>query len=388
MLAGVACSNEAAGKGAAKGGRQEAPLPAKKVQIAHVQERLSRRVLITTGSLQAQERATLSVKVRGRIIALPVDLGAAVKTGDLLVQIDPAEFKIRVAQMEAAVAQAEARLGIAPGASTEDLDPAKANIVQEAAARQREAQNNYDRLKKLKQEGVVSESEWEAVEASYHVSMNRYQEAVAEFQNRVAVVEEKRADLALAKQELLDCSLLAPFDGVVERRNASLGEFLSVGASAITLVKVDPVRLRMEVSERDAPSIKLGQEVRLQIEGDSAVYTNKISRVSPSISATNRMLLAEADFPNKDGRLRPGSFAKVEVVLSSSEPTLTIPFGSLVQFAGIQKVFLVKDGKAVETTITVGRRLGKELEVLDGAAKGDVVVLEPGNLRHQQPVEL
>jgi RND family efflux transporter MFP subunit len=145
--------------------------------------------------------------------------------------------------------------------------------------------------------------------------------------------------------------------------------------------------LRLEISEKDAPRVRLGQLVHLRVEGSSRAHDGKISRVSPVITADNRMLVAEADVPNSEGLLRPGSFAKADIVVNDKAPGLFVPEDSVITFAGIQKIFLVREGKAVEVEVNLKRQRNGMVEVLGKFSAGDEVVVNPGTLRNGQPVD-
>jgi len=125
--------------------------------------------------------------------------------------------------------------------------------------------------------------------------------------------------------------------------------------------------------------------VRVSLEGDSNVYLGKIARISPTITAQNRVLIVEAEVHN-NGQLRPGSYARAEIVSANNSSALGVPVNAIVSFAGIDKVILVQDSKAVEKPVTLGRRTADWAEVLTGLKSGDTVVLNPGNLQSGQPV--
>ena len=112
------------------------------------------------------------------------------------------------------------------------------------------------------------------------------------------------------------------------------------------------------------------------------------ARISPAINEENRTLLVEAEVPNQDGRLRPGAFARAEIVTESEDPAVLVPSSSVISFAGIEKVMSVEDGHAVEKRVKTGRRAGDRVEILEGIAAGEPVVLEPGNLVGGQPVRV
>jgi hypothetical protein len=98
--------------------------------------------------------------------------------------------------------------------------------------------------------------------------------------------------------------------------------------------------------------------------------------------------LIEAEVPNRDGGLRPGSFAKAEIIVEAGEQIVTVPRDAIVTFAGIEKVLTVAEGQAVEKRVRTGRRLGEQIEITEGIAAGNQVIVEPGNLVSGQPVKV
>ena len=384
------CSSKAAKQG---GGQSEAKtgsgetLAPKKVHVTRVQRLDTEETVYATGSLAAQDRAALSAKVAGRVESILADLGMPVKEGDLLARIEKQDYELRRLQADAALAQARARLGLSLSGEEDRVDAEKTSIVKEAQALLNEAKKNRDRIRSLRTEGVVPEADVETAEAAYQVAVNRYDESVHEAKNRMATLKMRQAELGLAEQQLKDTEIRAPFAGVVEQRQTSPGEYLNIAAPLLTLVRVDPIRLRLEVSEKDAPRVHIGQTVYLQVEGSKGQHDGKISRVSPVITADNRMLLAEADVPNPEGVLRPGSFVKANVVVNDKLAGLFVPEGSVQTFAGMQKIFLVRDGKALEKEVRLGRERNGLVEVLGEIKAGDEVVVDPGSLRNGQLVE-
>lgn len=376
------------GKSAANTGPSQKTTPPKRVAVVPVRQLETEETIYVTGSLAARDRAVLSAKTPGRLAELKVDIGSQVKKGDLLAQIETSEYLLKVKQAEAALAQARARLGLSLTGEDDEAKPENSSLVKEAEAVLKEAQRNRDRISALREQGVIPQAELDTVEAAFQVASNRFDEALYESRNRLAVLKERRAELELAGQELKDASIFAPFDGVIERRQASLGEFLKEAAPILTLVRVDPVRMRVEAPEKDAPRIMPGQKVYLQLENDSNVFTSEISRLSPVITEDNRMLIAEADFANPDGRLRPGAFVKARIVVNPRRPGLFVPSSSIVTFAGIQKVFAVKEGKATELEVETGVAREGLVEIAKGLKQGDTVISDPAGLRSGQLVEI
>lgn len=354
--------------------------PPRPVQVAKARMQPLERTVAAVGSLAAYEQATLSVKVAGRVQELPVDIGSVVKKGQIIAELEQREYQVMLMQSEALLAQARARLGLPLGGEDDTVDPAKTSTVREAAAVLEEAKKNRERVLKLSKDGVASQSELETVEAAYEVAMSRHKDAVEDIRNRQALLAQRRAEVAIAKQQLDETIIKAPFDGVVQERKTSVGEYLVVGAPVATVVQRDILRLRLEVPERSSSLIHAGQPVRLTVTGDTNIYRGEIRRLSPMLNELNRMLMVEADVPNP-GRLRPGYFAQADIVVNTNESSLTVPADAVVTFAGVEKILSIKDGKALERPVKTGRHGKNWVEIISGLKNGEVVVRDPGNLR-------
>jgi RND family efflux transporter MFP subunit len=365
--------------------KQERSGEVREVKVARVAQVSMERILTVTGALAALDQATISSKISGRLRTISVDLGSKVRKGQVIAQLEPKDYQLRVQQSEAALAQARARLGLAPEANDETVNIEETGTVRQARALLEEAGLKRERSLVLFRNGVLSQAELDAVEAAYKVAQSRHQDAIEEIRNRQALLVQRRSELELARQQLIDTSISVPFDGVVQEKQAVIGEFLAAGAPVVTIVRMDPLRMRAEVPERDAPSIRTGQEVRVTVEGDSTVHTGNIVRLSPAIATQSRMLVVEAEVRN-NGALRPGSFARAEIVADAKTTASAVPTNTIVAFAGIEKVVLIQDGKAVEKPISTGRRSGDWTEVLSGLNVGDTVVINPGNLQSGQTV--
>ena len=134
--------------------------------------------------------------------------------------------------------------------------------------------------------------------------------------------------------------------------------------------------------------MRVGQGVRVSVEGDPESYPGRLVRLSPAFQELSRTLIVEAEVDNRHSKLRPGSFAKAEIETSSRSMAVMVPASAVVTFAGIQKVYLVKDGSAIERNIQVGRTEGDLVEVTEGLKAGEKVVTVPGNLVVGQPVKV
>jgi RND family efflux transporter MFP subunit len=343
------------------------------------------QTVTVTGTLGAYDQATVSAKAPGRIGSIAVDLGSVVRQGQVIAQIEKQDYQLRLQQAEAALAQARARVGLSPEGKDDRIDVEKTGTVRQAQALLDDAKLKLERAESLFHRGVLAKAQLDGAEAEYKVALSRYQDAVEEIRNRQALVVQRRSELEITRQQLTDSTIYAPFDGVVQEKRASIGEYLAAGAPVVNVVRIDPLRLRAEVPERDARNVHQGQIVRVTLEGNPSVYTGKIARISPTITAQNRVLIVEAEVHN-NGELRPGSFARAEIVSNDNAPALSVPANAVISFAGVDKVILVQDGKALEKPVTLGRRTADWTEVLTGLNVGDVVVINPGNLQTGQPV--
>jgi len=380
VAGGVSCRKSASET------RAPASETVRSVKVATVVLRPMEKFITVAGTLAAQEEATLSVKVPGRLEKVAVDLGSVVKRGDLIAQVERRDYELRLQQSKAAVSEARAAVGLSLDGSEENPSVETIATVKQARAVLNEATKNRERVERLSREGISAQSEVDAVEAIYSVAVARHETAVEEARTRLAVLAQRRADLDVAQQQLLDTSILAPFDGAIQSRAASPGEHLQLGTPVASLVRIDPLRLRLEVPERESALVQASQSVRISIEGSSNVFRGVVARVSPAITEQNRMLMIEADVPAQNG-LRPGLFVRAQIVVRENEPALSIPASALIVFAGIEKVIAVEAGKARERTVNTGRRAAGWIEITSGLKPGEVVVLEPGNLRTGQAVK-
>jgi len=345
------------------------------------------QTVTVNGTLAAYDQTTVSVKVPGRVKMISIDLGSVVKRGQMIAQIEPEDYRLRVEQAQAALAQARARLGLPVDGKETKFDPEQTATVRQAKAVLNQARFDRDRALKLVEQGVIARAEFDSVDAAYKVAEGRYQDALEEIRNRQGLLAQRQSELSLAEQQLIATSVYAPLDGIVQEKRTSVGEYLAAGAPVVTIVKMDPLRLRAEVPERNAHNVKSGQNVRVTVEGDDNVYQGQIKRLSPVLSEQNRILVVEADVRN-NGKLRPGSFAHADIVTGDNSMAVTVPTKSVVVFAGIEKVITVQNGKAVERPITTGRRINEWTEVLAGVKVGEAVVVDPGNLQSGQAVQV
>ena len=337
-------------------------------------------VVLATGELLAEDLATISAKVPGRIAKLHVDLGSQVEAGQVLAEIEREDYEFRLKQAEALVEQTRARLGLGPG-TTDKVDPAQTSTVKLAVGALENARLNFTRTSQLAKEGVAAQVDFDTVRSNLLIAEARFQAAMEEVYTNQAQLVERRAQLELARQQLADTQIRAPFRGAVTRRQASVGEYLAVNGAVVSLVRSHPLRLRLEVPERQASKVRLEQRVDLRVEGSTTTRSGRVVRVSPSIEAQNRSLVVEAEIPNEDGALRAGSFAEGTIAVNPDARGVAVPARAVLNFAGVDRVFVVENGAAAERLVKPGRRLARErVEILTGLQGGELVITE-GNDR-------
>lgn len=317
------------------------------VSVARAELRPMERTLQVVGTLAAHDEAAIAAQVAGQIERIPVDLGHLVTNGQELALIDTTSYEALVRQSEA------------------NLSRAKASAANAA--------RNLQRMQDLQQEKISSASELD--------------QAVAESGRTQAEVKAAEAADAIARLNLERSRVRAPFDGALAERLATVGNYVAVGDPIARLVKMNPLRLRLDVPERESNAVQPDQEVRVTVEGDTNTYTGRLARIAPAIRQSDRMLQVEADVPNP-GTLRAGLFARAQIIVNKNEESLSVPANALITFAGLEKVVLVQEGKAMEKTVATGRRGTNWVEITSGLKAGETIVLGPAGIRTGQPLTL
>ena len=350
--------------------------PALKVKTERVTVTNIPEIVTANGELFAEEQATVTLKVPGRVLRLLVDLGTQVAAGQVIAELDPQDQLLRVKQTEAAMEQTRARLGIS-GRKGDDIKPEDTAMVQEAEAQVKEARFIFDTTSRLQKEGVVSKIDLEKAQVRRMASEAHRQTVIEGVIQLRAVLVERQAVLAMARQYMDDLIIRAPFPGAVTKRLTSIGEYLPANAPVATLVRQNPVRIRLEVPERLAPKIRAGQRIDISLGGGAVRRSGRVVRLSPAIEAQNRSLLLEGELPKADGALRPGTIVEATIIVNPNAEGIAAPANAMISFAGTERMFVVKDGKLDERLIRTARRLpGERIEVVEGLKSGDTLVLD------------
>jgi RND family efflux transporter MFP subunit len=368
-------------------------------------------VLSTTqpGRIAAYESAPLYAKVSGYVREVLVDIGDEVKPDQPLVRLSVPELEDARQQKQALVAQAQAEVGqsrAAQKAAEAALSSSQA-AVEEAKARTGRVEAEYERWKSesgridaLASAGTVTQktadetrNQFRAAEAARREVAAAVRSAEAAAAEASAGVEKAKADvtaaearLAVAKAELAQAAtmvvyteLKAPFAGVVTQRNINPGHLISVGSQGEPLVAVarmDRVRVFLDVPEVESERVDVGDPatVRVQALGQADI-PGRVARSAWALDEANRTLRTEIDLDNTGGRLRPGMYALASVELARREDVLTLPVTAVSRKPDGDACFVIRDGKAARTPLTLGLRVGNEWEITAGL-KGDEQVAQ------------
>ena len=353
-----------------------APGKAIPVEAAVVELRSAQRLLEVTGTLQPYDRVTLSSELDGRIGRVLVDLGDTVTPGQLLGEIDPEEFRIQVVQAQARLQQAQAQLGLREGQDPRSLRNEDTPEVRRANAILEEAQTNFRRVTELFAEKIGTQQSVDQARSQLKSAQANLALTLEAIETQRAMIDQFRAALELAQKKLKDTAIKAPFAGSVSERLVSLGQYVKAQTPMFTIVQTNPLRLRVEVSERLAPSIRAEQAVQLRVDSlPGRTFPARIWRINPSVTEQTRTLQVEALVPNDGGTLRPGMFARASVTSGETVRALMIPAKAVLNFYGVNKIFAVANGKVQDRTVKLGDRYDEFYEVLDGVRERETIAL-------------
>jgi RND family efflux transporter MFP subunit len=329
-----------------KGSAAPAPAAAGKKETVHelsardvalVEARPLALTLPLSGSLTPLAQATIRSKVSGVVKETTVQEGVSVSAGQAIARLDDSEARARVAQQQALLAEANARLALAKKNQANSAALLKQNFI---------AQNAYD------------------------TSSNAVDLAQA-------AVDSARAQLDLARIALLDTVIRAPISGVISKRHAQAGEKLSPDSPVFSIVDLKQLTLDAQVPASDIPRIKVGQEVQFKVDGfGEQRFAGRVLRINPATEAGSRAMLVYIGVDNRDGLLRAGMFAKGAVTTEKSGAHPLLPLGAVRQEHGRDVVYRVDGGKVEVQPVKLGLKNEDEglVEALDGIAAGATVL--------------
>lgn len=292
--------------------------------------------LLLVGTLLPNQEARLAAEVEGRIEKTHVEVGAVVKAGQELVQIDNVSYQGMV------------------NLHTANLNKAQVRAENETS--------NIERLGKLRESGAVSST--------------AYDEALALQKSALAEVAAAKAQLGAASTALMRSALRAPFDGSISGRLVTEGDFAKVGTVMFNIVDDSKLRFRGEVPERDASRVKPGQLVRVRVDAwRDRIFEGRVAWVNPAVNSETRSVSVEAQVENGDHALKSHFFARGEIITDPAADILVVPANAVASSVGVDRVYVVADGKAQPREVRLGERRGEEQSVLDGVKAGESVII-------------
>ncbi len=292
------------------------PVEAQPVIIGEVQ-----RIVQAVGTLRANESVTLRPEIQGRVESILFEEGQPVKAGAALIRLDDDRYRAE---------------------------------LNEAVANRDLAAVNFRRAEQLIQRKVGSEHDRD--------------KAAAE-------LEANQARVALHQETLSKTALTAPFDGVAALREVSVGDIVSPGQALTSIVAIDPIKVDFRVPELYVGAVQPGQSLQVVLDAfPGERFSGQVYAIDPQVDVQGRSILIRATVPNPDARLRPGLFARVELVLERFADAVQVPEEAVVPRGGDQFVYRIVDGKAEMTAVKLGIRRGARVQVLEGLDPGDVVI--------------
>lgn len=307
-------------------------LPTAPVRIQIVQNKPQAITEEVVATVRAKLQATLEAKLSGRIDKLPVVVGQRVKTGELIARLDAAEISARLEQGEASLEQAE---------------------------------RDWKRVSALFAQQAVTRAEYDA----------------AQSRNRLA-----KGAAAEAKAMMSYVEIVAPFDGVVTKKWADVGDLAAPGRPLISIEDPSALQLEADVPQAIAAYVHREASFAARVDGVSGELTGIVSEIAPAADSVSRTFRVKVDLPEQAG-LRAGQFARLLVPVGESS-SLRVPASAVVERGQLEIVFVVANQHAQLHLVKTGRRVGEEIEILSGLHTGDAVAVEGApQLIDGQPVE-
>jgi multidrug efflux pump subunit AcrA (membrane-fusion protein) len=390
LLAALSLFASACGKSSADAKNKQAAAASATPEVVQVSTaaaitRELPRYVEATGSLAADEQTDVAPTVAGRVVAVGVDLGSYVQRGSLLVRLDDADARLRLTQLQvqaqqaqSAVRQAEARIGLRPGQA---FDPNRVAEVGAARVALELAEKQLRRFERLIESGDVSrasfdqqKSQRDQLQQQYEAALQAARQNYAGIATARAAANAAEAQVAQARKAVSDVAVYAPISGYVADRPADLGEYVSPTSKVATIVRTNPLRLRIDIPEQAISTIQPGQTVSIMTSAYAdRAFAGRIARISPNISAASRTLTVEAEVENNQGLLKPGQFATVRISQPKGDAAVLIPLSAVRTEQDISRVFVIKDGRVQERVVQLGQVEGELVEVKTGISADELV---------------
>ncbi|MDB6140203.1 MAG: efflux transporter periplasmic adaptor subunit [Verrucomicrobiaceae bacterium] len=302
---------------------------------------ISSTPMIFSGELKPVAEATIYARASGYVSKWTVDMGATVKTGQMLAELDTPELDSSLSQARAVLVQAEAAQSLA----------------------------------------VMTAARWVKLLGDKAVSTQEVDEKKGDADLKKAAVDAAKADVQRLEELRSFAHITAPFDGTITARSLDVGKLVTAGGSSelYRIAQTNMLRLFVRIPQAYARAVKEGQEAELtmpELVGRS--YKGKVVRTAASIDPASRTLLTEIQVDNAKGELLAGSYAQVHLNAATDEASLTVSSNTvLFRAQGPQLVIVDKSGHVELRSVKLGRDFGTDIEIIDGLKLGERVVVNP-----------
>ncbi len=344
------------------------------VTVAPVTFRSVQRTVEGMGTLHGFEEITIAARVEGRVSALRFDVADRLQPGELLLEIDPTDYTLSVRQAERALQAELAKFGLAepPGAA---FDVTAVPTVVQARVRMDNAKLKLDRIARLAPRGAATQQELDQATSDYRTAQAEYDNQILLANAGLATIQMKQADLAVARQQLEYTRVIVPTptlpvpgaaSGVVYTvtdRAVSEGTLVRPGMEVCKLAIVQTLKANVPVPERYSTEVRTGQTAEIHTAAFSRPFTGTVTRINPAVDPKTRTFEVEIQVPNPQGDLKPGSFAKATILTHNESKAATAPLTALVNFAGVNKIFLMEEGRAREVQVRLGVQTNEWVEI-------------------------
>lgn len=371
------------------------------ITVGRTEAREVPAVVQATGSMVADESSNVAPKIAGKVADIAVNAGDFISSGDVIARIDDRDARLRLAsaeasvkQAQAAVRQAEARLGLVPNgafnaSAIPEVRAANANY-QLALAELRQAEANEKRYRELVETGDVALIAYEQFRTTRDTARARANNAKEQLdgtvntarQNNEAIrsaeanVEASRTQVAIARQEIADTVVRAPFAGFISERQVAVGEFVSTATVIATLLRTNPIKIQIQVAETDVPSIALGRGVSIEVDAyKGRRFAGTVTSINPAVDAVSRSAAVEASIPNNENALRTGMFATARINKDGGSTGVFVPKSAIYNHQATQsfRAFVIVEGVAKLKVLQLGPEEGDFYQILTGLNADETV---------------
>ncbi len=358
-----------------------------KVTAEPIAFRSVQRVVEAVGTLYGFEEIVISAKVEGRVLKINHEVADRVEPDELLLQIDPTDYQLRVDQEASSLSVELSKLGLQelPAAN---FDLSKIPTVMLAQAKLDNAQAKYDRVKRLASSNSVTQTDIDNATSEFRTAQAEHANQILVAKSGLATIQLRQSALAIAQQQLADTRILVPRplrglpeSGIVyvmTNRAVAEGTFVRIGGELCRLAIDQTLKHRVPVPERYTSRIKLGQQAEVITTAFQKPFTGEVTLINPAVDSTTRTFDVEIQIDNSSGQLKPGSFAKAIIHTDQKDEAPTVPLKAVVSFAGVTKIFLAENGKAVEVPVTLGVQTREWVEIAKPEIPRGTVVITSG----------